>query len=163
MKRLMIVFMLVFGLTAAYAGDLYIVKAGQKEKVAAYSSQEELVGVLAEHLAAKEDVQAEKKEIYGLMFFVMPAPKETSIVRQVDKRILDFYNFPGNYDLVKQEGDRLYRTKEELLKSGELKKYAAEKGFYEMFIIGIDVKNGRMHSISKPNGQRIFLDSWYRD
>jgi len=157
-----IVFLLLLGFLSfmIYAGTFYIVKEGEKVAAGTYSSQKEFVQIMKKHMAAEDQLKKELKGVYGLMFFVMAAPKD-SIERVVDKRILDFYNYHEKYDFTKDETAGLYSTKEELLKSEEIKLKTAKHGHYEVFIIGIDVKYERMHSISKANGVRIFLDSWY--
>ena len=146
--------------SVVYGGTFYVVKEGKKVAAGTYETQEEFVQLLKGQMASAKDVTVEKKEIYGLMFFIMAAPKQ-SIERVVKKRIMDFYDFPGKYGFTKGEKDKLYRTKEELLKSAELTGKTKKHGHYEIFIIGVDVKYDRMHSISKANGVRFYLDRWY--
>lgn len=162
MKKI-IVFFLISGFLCLTirAGTFYIVKGGEKLAAGTYNSQKEFVQIMKKHMAGEEQLKEEIKGAYGLMFFVMAAPKD-SIERVVDKRILDFYNYPEKYDFVKDEITGLYGSKEELLKSQEIKQKTEKYGHYEVFIIGIDVKNDRMHSISKANGVRIFIDRWYK-
>jgi len=157
------VFLLISGLLCmtVHAGTFYIVKEGDKTAAGTYNGQKEFVQTLKKHMASDERLKEEEKEVYGLMFFIMAAPRD-SIERVVDKRIMDFYNYPEKYDFRKDETTHLYGTKEELLESDEIKQKTVKHGHFEVFIIGIDVKYERMHSISKANGVRIFLDSWYQ-
>ena len=161
--RKMLIFLLFMGVFSftIFAGTFYIVKDGKKVEAGTFDSQKEFVKIMKTHMATEEQVKAETKGVYGLMFFIIPAPKD-SIERVVDKRIHDFYNFPEKYGFTKDETTGLYGTKEELLKSEELESKIKEHGHYEIFIIGIDVKYDRMHSISKANGMRFFLDPWYK-
>lgn len=161
-KKIVFVLALVFLYFALNAGTFYIVKDGRQVEAGIFNSQEEFVKIIKKHMAAAEDLQEEIKGVYGLMFFVVPAPKD-SVERVVEKRIHDFFKYPEKYGFTKDETARLYRTKEELLKSQEIKLKTKKHGHYEVFIIGIDVKYDRMHSISKANGVRIFLDRWYKD
>ena len=162
MKKIF-VFFLILGLLCftIHAGTFYNVKEGEKVAAGTYSSRKEFVKILKKHLVTEDQLKKELKGVYGLVFFVMAAPRD-SIERVVEKRILDFYNYPEKYDFTKYETTGLYSTKEELLKSEEIKLKTAKHGHYEVFIIGIDVKYERMHSVSKANGVRIFLDSWYK-
>jgi hypothetical protein len=162
MKKIF-VFFLISGLLyfTIHAGTFYNVKEGEKSAAGTYNSQKEFVQIMKKYMAAEEQIKKEIKGVYGLMFFIIPAPKD-SIERIVDKRILDFYNYPEKYDFTKDEITGLYSTKEELLKSEEIKLKTKKYGHFEVFIIGIDVKYERMHSISKANGVRIFLDRWYK-
>ena len=162
MKKILI-FLLTLGILSfpIFAGTFYIVKDGKKVEADTFNSQKEFVKIMKKHMATEEQLKEETKGVYGLMFFIMPAPKD-SLERVVDKRILDFYNYPEKYGFTKDETTALYSTKEEVLKSEELKLKIEEHGHYEVFIIGIDVTHDRMHSISKANGVRIFLDSWYK-
>lgn len=161
--RKMLIFLLTMGLLSftIFAGTFYIVKDGKKVEAGTFNNQKEFVQMMKKHMASEDQVKEEIKGVYGLMFFIIPAPKD-SIERVVDKRILDFYNFPEKYGFMKDETTGLYGTKEELLKSEELKLKTEKHGHYEIFIIGIDVRYDRMHSISKANGVRFFLDPWYK-
>jgi len=161
MKKISI-FLLSIGLLSLmlHPGTFYVLKDGRKVAAGTFNSQKEFVQILKKNLTTEEQLQEELAAAYGLMFLIMPAPKN-SIERVVAKRILDFYNYPEKYDFIQEETTGLYGSKKELLKSEELKLQTKNHGEYEVFIIGIDVKNERMHSISKANGTRIFLDSWY--
>jgi hypothetical protein len=158
-----IILLLILGLMilTLEAGTFYIVKDGKKIEAGTFNSPKEFVKIMKKQVATEEQLKEEEKGIHGLMFFIIPAPKD-SIERVVEKRILDFYNYPEKFGFTKDETTGLYSTKDELLKSEELKKKSEKYGHYKIFIIGIDVKYDRMHSISKSNGVRIFLDAWYK-
>jgi len=151
------------GASLVFSGDFYRIKGSEKIKLDSFTSQNEFIGVLKKHMTSEEEIQEEKKGVYGLMFFAIAAPRQTVMLGKVEKRIMEFYNFPGNFDFIQEEGDRLFATKDELLKSPALQNKIKAHGHTEVFILGVDVKNNRMQSISKPNGQRIFLDSWYKE
>jgi len=164
MKKIIILGLVMFlGSALLFGGDFYRVESQGKVKLDSFSSQAEFIEVLKKHMAAEEEIKEEVKGVYGLMFFAVAAPRKTVMVGKVEKRIMEFFNFPGNFDFVQEQGDRLFPTKDELVKSASLQDKIKIHGHTEVFILGIDVKNHRMHSISKPNGQRIFLDSWYKE
>lgn len=161
-KRQIIFWSLLFCLVPLLVGgDFFVMSGDEKNKVGSFENRKEFIDLLVTHMADPREVEREKKGIYGLMFFILPAPK-SSTERKLEKRIADFFKFPGRYHFVKTPQARLYPDKKTLLKSPELKEKTQEHGFYEVFIIGVDVKYHRMHSISKPNGQRIHLDYWYK-
>ncbi|MGE5340408.1 MAG: hypothetical protein ACM3SY_02895 [Candidatus Omnitrophota bacterium] len=146
----------------SYGGDFTMVRGGKNVTIGVFSNQREFVELLKKHLATPQQVEQEMKEVYGLMFFIMPAPRQSLQSSQTAK-ILDFYNYPERFGFHADAFTKLYSTKDDAVFSDEMKRKTEEYGVSKLFVIGVDIKTGKMHSISKPNGVRIYLNPWYRD
>ncbi len=162
MLRIVIVsvLMVLFGFSA-FAGDLTADKDGKIITVGSFDNQSSFVKLLKSHLANESQIKEEQKKVHGLMFFVTPEPKKP-IQATPFKKILEFYNYPEKYGVHTEYSDKLYATKQEAVISEEMKRKCKKFGFIKVFIIGIDVKENRMHSISKSNGIRLHLNPWYK-
>ncbi len=145
---------------SAYAADFTADKDGKKIIVGTFDNQSSFVKLLKAHLADESQLKEEQTKVHGLMFFIMTEPKRP-IKDTPFKKILEFYNYPERYGVHAGESDKLYSTKQEALHSAEMKGKCKKFGSIKVFIIGIDVKEDRMHSISKSNGIRLHLNSWY--
>jgi CO dehydrogenase/acetyl-CoA synthase beta subunit len=161
--KIIIIIISLVGLAAVvYGGDFTMLKEGKTVTVGTFTNAKEFVELLKTQLASKDQVEKEMKEIHGLMFFIMPEP-HPSIENTHEGKIMDFYKYPEKYGYHADEYTRLYSTKEEAVNSEEMKRRAKQVEAVKLFIIGVDIKESKMHSISKSNGIRIYLDPWYKE